>query len=211
MTSVPGMDECFPWSSYNKKYYPITVIPTKGILYEWHEGQWWLSHPVLVMVIFFPLLLSSLLHHPTNGHSDVRLQGHSPFLLSHPPAYSTRPLKEIYYFLRITITEDLCYRGLCLPGMLWKGNFGSNSSGTSLYLIMHPARCLGGQRRAPTLLGQLRAAAHSMPAHQHSCFSNRKMCEIFGIHKAALSGMKDSVILWDSLCLLLGRSCWVPW
>lgn len=117
VTSVPGMDECFPWSSYNKKYYPITVIPTKGILYEWHEGQRRLSRPVLVMVILFPLLLSSLLHHPTDGHSDVRLKGHGLFLPSHPPAYSTHPLKEIYCFLRNTETEDLCYRGLCPPGM----------------------------------------------------------------------------------------------
>lgn len=39
VTSVLGMDECFPCSSSNKKYYLITVIPTKDILYECHQRQ----------------------------------------------------------------------------------------------------------------------------------------------------------------------------
>lgn len=90
MTSVLGMDECFPCSSSKRKYYPITVIPTKGILYECHQGQWWLSCPALVMVILFPLLLPSV---PQSSVTPLRCQT-SQSQPSHPPAYRSCPFRR---------------------------------------------------------------------------------------------------------------------
>lgn len=101
VTSVLGMDGRFPCSSSDGKYHPITVIPAEAALYEPHQGQRWLSSPGLVMVILFPLLLSSVPQSsitPLRGTLMPDCTVTACFSPSHPPALVL--LKEIVFSAR---------------------------------------------------------------------------------------------------------------